>query len=83
MPNPISLEEFNKKPHLSPAFFELGLELVGEVPDTPWNVHDQAILRLKAYEVLRYKVSQVEDQLILIYFFSTNCGMWKKKSRTR
>ena len=54
--NPISLEEFNMKPHLSPAFFELGMEVVGEVPNTPWIVQDQGVLRIKAWDVIRYKV---------------------------
>ena len=57
LPRPITLDEFNVKPHLSPAFFELGMELVGEIPTTPWEVQDQAVLMIKAWEVIRYKVS--------------------------
>ena len=53
---PITLEEFNLKPHLSPAFFELGMEVVGEVPTTPWIIQDQGVLRIKAWDVIRYKV---------------------------
>ena len=53
---PITLKEFNKKPNLSPAFFELGMEIVGEVPATPWLVQDQGVLKIKAWEVIRYKV---------------------------
>ena len=45
---PITLEEFNMKPHLSPAFFELGMEVVGEMPNTPWIIQDQGVLRIKA-----------------------------------
>ena len=53
--NPISLDEFNSLPHLSSMFFELGLELVGEVP-TPWVVQDGGVLRIKAWEAIQYKV---------------------------
>ena len=60
LPRPITLDEFNVKPHLSPAFFELGMELVGEIPTTPWEVQDQAVLKVKAWEVIRYKVSPAE-----------------------
>ena len=55
--DPITLEEFNMKPHLSPAFFELGMEVVGEMPNTPWIVQDQGVLRIKAWDVIRYKVA--------------------------
>ena len=44
------------KPHLSPAFFELGMQIVGDVPATPWFVQDQGVLRIKAWDVIRYKV---------------------------
>ena len=54
---PITLDEFNLKPHLSPAFFELGMQIVGDVPATPWFVQDQGVLRIKAWDVIRYKVS--------------------------
>ena len=53
---PITLDEFNLKPHLSPAFFELGMQIVGDVPATPWFVQDQGVLRIKAWDVIRYKV---------------------------
>ena len=53
--DPITLEEFNSGPHLSPAFFEHGLELVDDIP-TPMVVEDSAILRIKSWEVIRYKV---------------------------
>ena len=33
----ITLEQFNSSPHLSPIFFDLGLELVDNIP-TPWVV---------------------------------------------
>ena len=56
---PITLEQFNLKPHLSPAFFELGMEMVGEVPSTPWIVQDQGVLKIKAWDVIRYKVGRI------------------------
>ena len=54
--NPISLEQFNSLPHLSPMFFELGLELVDDIP-TPWVLQDGGILKIKAWEPIQYKVS--------------------------
>ena len=56
---PITLQQFNLKPHLSPAFFELGMEIVGEVPSTPWIVQDQGVLKIKAWDVIRYKVGRI------------------------
>ena len=56
---PITLEQINLKPHLSPAFFELGMEIVGEVPSTPWIVQDQGVLKIKAWDVIRYKVGRI------------------------
>ena len=52
---PITLEDFNSKPHLSSYFFDLGLELVDDVP-TPFQVEDTAIIKIKSWEVIRYKV---------------------------
>ena len=66
MAEPITLEEFNLKPHLSPAFFELGMEMVGEVPTTPWIVQDQGVLRIKAWDVIRYKVGKLQNTLTLV-----------------
>jgi transglutaminase/protease-like cytokinesis protein 3 len=69
----ITLEEFNRKPTLSPAFFELGMDLT-EVPSTPWPIQDQAQLRIKAWEVIRYKVAAPPA---LYSVLSTNCGTWR------
>ena len=53
---PISLDEFSCKPHLSHTFFSLGLQLTEQVP-TPLVVEDTAILKIKGWEVIHYKVS--------------------------
>ena len=73
MTKPITLDEFNLKPHLSPAFFELGLQIVGDVPATPWFVQDQGVLRIKAWDVIRYKVGLK----IFSYFALTSCPQYK------
>ena len=80
MTDPITLEEFNMKPHLSPAFFELGMEVVGEMPTTPWTIQDQGVLRIKAWDVIRYKVSG-NSQFLLTIAPSTSFGTWETRSR--
>ena len=67
MDDPISLTEFNSRPHLSPAFFQHGLELVDDIP-TPYTVEDSAVLRINSWEVIRYKV---RDFLLFFHRFIT------------
>ena len=56
LPEPITLDEFNIMPKLTSMFFEYGLELETEVP-CPLEVVDEVILRINAFEVIRYKVN--------------------------
>ena len=53
--DPITLTQFNTMAHLAPAFFQFSLELVDKIP-TPWVVQDSAVLRIKAADVILYKV---------------------------
>ena len=57
---PITLDQFNANPHLSPMFFELGLEIVESIL-TPWVVQDSAVLRIQGLDVIRYKVSMAVE----------------------
>ena len=52
--DPITLEQFNCSPHLSSSFFDLGLELDDVIP-TPWVLRS-GVIRIKAWEAIRYKV---------------------------
>ena len=51
----MTLEQFNCSPHLSSSFFDLGLELVDDIP-TPWGLQDRGVIKIKAWEAIRYKV---------------------------
>ena len=62
--DPINLEQFNSRSHLSSMFFELGLELEEDIP-TPWIVKDLGVIRDKAWEAIQYKVMQPWDSIYL------------------
>ena len=59
MEDPITLQQFNASPHLSSMFFELGLDLVDNIP-TPWMVQDSGVITIKAWDVIRYKVRKYQ-----------------------
>ena len=66
---PITLEQFNSSPHLSPMFFDLGLELVDNIP-TPWVVQNSGVIRIKSWDVIQYKVGILLNAHKLVSIFS-------------
>ena len=66
---PITLEQFNRSPHLFPMFFDLGLELVDNIP-TPWVVQNSGVIRIKSWDVIQYKVGILLNAHKLVSIFS-------------
>ena len=73
---PITLEQFNSSPHLSPMFFDLGLELVDNIP-TPWVVQNSGVIRIKSWDVIQYKVGILLNAHKLVSIFSVQT-VWAK-----